>query len=114
MLPNVVVLRSDITRYLGDIMTLLEDCANEFIGAIIKTTEDIKSETMKLPKGSLYEPHRTQINGITKAYVELSKKLLDRPSAEQLIHYLYFEFEKPISEYLGFLMSIRMPREYLV
>lgn len=95
-------------------MTLLEDCANEFIGTVIKITEGIKMETMKLPKGSLYEPHRAQINGITKAYVELSKKLLDRIAAEQLIHHLYFEFEKPISEYLGFAMSIRMPYEYLI
>lgn len=95
-------------------MVLLEDCANEFIGAVLKITEDIKMETMKMPKGSLYEPHRTQVNGITKAYVELSKKVLDRVSAEQLIHYLYFEFEKPISEYLGFAMSSRMPYEYLI
>lgn len=95
-------------------MVLLEDCANEFIGAVLKITEDIKMETMKMPKGSLYEPHRTQINGITKAYVELSKKVLDRVSAEQLVHYLYFEFEKPISEYLGFAMPIRMPYEYLI
>lgn len=95
-------------------MTLLEDCTNEFIGTVIKITEDIKMETMKLPKGSLYEPHRAHISGMTKAYVELSKKLLDRVAAEQLIHYLYFEFEKPISEYLGFAMSIRMPHDYLI
>lgn len=95
-------------------MVLIGDCANELIGAIIKITENIKLEAMKMPKGSLYEPHRTQINGITKAYIELSKKLLDRISAEQLIHYLYFEFEKPISEYLGFAMSIRMPYEYMI
>ena len=95
-------------------MVLLEDCANEFVGAVLKITEDIRTETMGFPKGSLYEPHRTQINGITKAYVELSKKLLDRMVAEQLIHHLYFEFEKPISEYLGFAMPIRLPDEYLI
>ena len=95
-------------------MVLTEDCTYEFIGSIIAITDGIKLETMKLPKGSLYEPHRTQINGITKAYVELAKKLLDRPSAEQIIKHLYFEFEKPISEYLGFRMPIRMPYEYLV
>lgn len=95
-------------------MVLTEDCTYEFIGSIIAITDGIKLETMKLPKGSLYEPHRTQINGITKAYVELAKKLLDRLSAEQIIKHLYFEFEKPISEYLGFRMPIRMPYEYLV
>ncbi len=95
-------------------MVLTEDNANETIGAIISITNDIRMETMKYPKGSLYEPHRTQINGITKAYVKLSKQLLDRVSAEQLIHYLYFDFEKPISEYLGFAMSIRMPYEYMI
>lgn len=93
---------------------LIGESSEEVIGAIIKITEDIKSETMKYPKGSLYEPHRTQINGITKAYVELSKKVLDRIAAEQLIHYLYFEFEKPLSEYLGFAMPIRMPYEYFI
>lgn len=76
-------------------MVLTEDNANEMIGAIISITNDIRMETMKYPKGSLYEPHRTQINGITKAYVKLSKQLLDRVSAEQLIHYLYFDFENP-------------------
>lgn len=95
-------------------MVLTGDSANELIGVILNITSNITSETMKYPKGSLYEPHRTQINGITKAYVELSKLLLDRMSAEQLIHYLYFDFEKPISEYLGFAMPIRMPYEYLV
>lgn len=95
-------------------MVLIEDSANEFIGAIVKITSDVASETMKHPKGSSYEPHRTQINGITKAYVELSKKLIDRVSAEQLIHYLYFEFEKPLSEYLGFAMPIRMSDEYRI
>lgn len=95
-------------------MVLSGDYANEFIGAIVTITEDIKLETMKLPKGSLYEPHRTQINGMTKAYIELSKRLLDRVSAEQLIHYLYFEFEKPISEYLGFAMPKRTPYEYMI
>ena len=93
---------------------LTGDSAHELIGTIVKITEEIKLETMKHPKGSLYEPRRTQINGITKAYVELAKKVLDRPSAETLNHYLYFEFEKPISEYLGFRMSIRLPYEYLV
>ena len=95
-------------------MVLYGDCAHELLGAIITITEEIKLEAMKMPKGSLYEPHRTQINGITKAYVKLVQKTLDRPSAEQLIHYLYFEFEKPISEYLGFAMSIRMPYEYMI
>lgn len=95
-------------------MTLTDENEGLFIGAIIRTTEEIKSETMKHPKGSLYEPHRTQINGITKAYVELAKKVLDRSSAETLIHFLYFEFEKPISEYLGFRMSSRLPDEYMI
>lgn len=95
-------------------MTLLDNCTDEFIETIVKIAEDIKSEAMKWPKGSLYEPHRMKISGITEAYVELSKKLLDRLPAEQLIRYLYFEFEKPISEYLGFVMSIRIPREYLI
>lgn len=93
---------------------LIGDCSYELIGAIMAITENIKTETMKYPKGSLFEPHRTQINGITKAYVELSKKVLDRVAAEQLIHYLYFEFEKPLSEYLGFAMPIRMPYEYMI
>jgi len=95
-------------------MVLIGDNANEIIGSIVSITNDIKTETMKYPKGSLYEPHRAQINGVTKAYVKLSKQLLDRISAEQLIHYLYFDFEKPISEYLGFAMPTRMPYEYLV
>ncbi len=95
-------------------MVLIGDCESEFIGAILRITDDMKLETMKHPKGSLYEPHRTQINGITKAYVELSKKILGRIAAEQIIHYLYFEFEKPLSEYLGFRMSIRLPHEYLI
>ena len=95
-------------------MVLYGDCAHELLGAIVTIAEEIKSESMKMPKGSLYEPHRTQINGITKAYVKLAQKTLDRPSAEQLIHYLYFEFEKPISEYLGFAMPIRMPYEYMI
>lgn len=95
-------------------MVLTEDCAHEFIESIVTITEDIKLETMKLPKGSLYEPHRTRINGITVAYVKLAKKVLDRISAEILIHSLYFEFEKPISEYLGFAMPIRMPPEYMI
>jgi hypothetical protein len=93
---------------------ITEDSANEIVGAILKITSDISLETMKNPKGSLYEPHRTQINGITKAYVELSKKVLDRVVAEQLIHYLYFDFEKPVSEYLGFNMSARLPSEYMM
>lgn len=95
-------------------MVLIEDSANELLGAIIKITEKIKLETMKHPKGSLFEPHRTQINGITKAYVELAKKVLDRSSTETLVRYLYFEFEKPLSEYLGFRMSARLPYEYLI
>ena len=95
-------------------MILTDDNESLIIGAIIKITEDIKLETMKRPKGSLYEPHRTQINGITKAYVELAKKVLDRQSAETLIHFLYFEFEKPVSEYLGFMMSSRLPDEYMI
>lgn len=95
-------------------MVLMGDDAYLLIGTIIKITEDIKSETMKIPKGSLYEPHRAQINGITKAYVKLVQKTLDRLSAETLIHHLYFEFEKPISEYLGFAMPIRMPLEYMI
>lgn len=95
-------------------MVLTGDYAHEFIGSVVTITEDIKLETMKLPKGSLYEPHRTQINGMTKAYVELSKKLLDRISAEQLIRHLYFEFEKPISEYLGFAMPKNLPYEYMI
>lgn len=93
---------------------LTGDSAHELIGTIVKITEEIKLETMKHPKGSLYEPHRTQINGITKAYVELAKRIVDRTSAETLIHYLYFDFEKPVSEYLGFNMSNRLPYEYLV
>jgi hypothetical protein len=95
-------------------MVLTGDCEFELVGTIIKITEDIKSETMKLPKGSLFEPHRTQINGITKAYVKLVQNIIDRSSAETLIHYLYFDFEKPISEYLGFAMPIRMPLEYQI
>lgn len=95
-------------------MVLTGDCGYELIGTIIKITEDIKTETMKMPKGSLYEPHRAQINGITKAYIKLVQKALDRLSAESLIHYLYFEFEKPISEYLGFAMPTKMPLEYLI
>lgn len=95
-------------------MILTGDSALELAGTIVKITEEMKSEVMKYPKGSLYEPHRAQINGITKAYIELVKRVLDRVSAEQLIHYLYFEFEKPLSEYLGFRMSIRLPREYLM
>ncbi len=95
-------------------MVLTGDCTLEFVGAIVEITEDIKLETMKYPKGSLYEPHRTQINGITKAYVELSKKILDRSLAEELIRYLYFEFEKPVSEYLGFRMSVGLPHEYMI
>ena len=93
---------------------ITEDSANELIGAVLKITSDIALETMKNPKGSLYEPHRAQINGITKAYVELSKRVLDRVSAEQLIHYLYFDFEKPVSEYLGFRMPTRLPSEYMM
>lgn len=95
-------------------MVLTGDDAYLLIGAIMKTTEDIKLEMMKHPKGSLYEPQRTKINGITVAYVELAKKVLDRVSAEVLIHSLYFEFEKPVSEYLGFAMSRRMPLEYMM
>jgi hypothetical protein len=95
-------------------MVLIGDNAYELIGTIVGITEEIKLETMKLPKGSLYEPHRTKINGITEAYVELSKKILDRSSADALIHYLYFEFEKPLSEYLGFSMPIRLPHNYLI
>ena len=95
-------------------MVLSGDCAHELLGAIITIAEEIKSEAMKMPKGSLYEPHRTQINGMTIAYVKLAKKLLDRVSAETIIRYLYYEFEKPISEYLGFAMPIRMPLEYMM
>jgi hypothetical protein len=95
-------------------MVLTEDCAHEFIGSIVTITEGIKLETMKMPKGSLYEPHRTQINGITIAYVKLAKKLVDRASAETIIRYLYFEFEKPISEYLGFAMPKNIPLEYMM
>jgi hypothetical protein len=80
----------------------------------MRTTEEIKLEMMKYPKGSLYEPQRTKINGITVAYIELAKKVLDRISAEILIHSLYFEFEKPVSEYLGFAMPIRIPLEYMM
>ncbi len=93
---------------------ITEDNAHELVGAILKITSDIVLETMKNPKGSLYEPHRAQINGITKAYVELSKRVLDRVSAEQLIHYLYFDFEKPVSEHLGFRMPTRLPSEYMM
>lgn len=95
-------------------MILTGDNALELAGTIVKITEKMKLEVMKYPKGSLHEPHRAHINGMTKAYVELVKRVLDRVSAEQLIHYLYFDFEKPLSEYLGFNMSIRLPREYLM
>lgn len=95
-------------------MVLTDDDAHLLIGSIIKTTDEIKSEMMKHPKGSLYEPQRTYISGITIAYVKLAKKVLDRVSAEILIKSLYFEFEKPISEYLGFAMPIRMPYEYMI
>ena len=95
-------------------MALKEDNAHELIRAIVTITNGIAIETTNHPKGSLYEPHRTQIFGTTKAYVELSKKLLDRIAAEQLIHYLYFEFERPLSEYLGFRMSARLPDEYRI
>ena len=95
-------------------MVLTGDDAYILIDAIMRTTEEIKLEMMKHPKGSLYEPQRTKINGITVAYVELAKKVLDRVSAEVLIRSLYFEFEKPISEYLGFAMPIRIPLEYMI
>lgn len=95
-------------------MVLTDDNAYLLISAIMKTIDEIKSEMMKYPKGSLYEPQRTKINGITVAYVELAKKVLDRVSAEVLIHSLYFEFEKPVSEYLGFAMSKRMPLAYMI
>lgn len=95
-------------------MVLIGNCESEFIGAILIIVDNIKLETMKHPKGSLYEHDRSQINGITKAYVELSKKILGSIAAEQIIHYLYFEFEKPLSEYLGFRMSTRLPHEYLI
>lgn len=95
-------------------MALTDDNESLVIGAIINIAEEIKLETMKHPKGSLYEPHRAQINGITRAYVELAKKILDRQSAETLIHFLYFEFEKPVSEYLGFRMSSRLPNDYMI
>lgn len=95
-------------------MVLMGDDAYLLIGAIMRTIDEMKSEIMKYPKGSLYEPQRTKINGITVAYVELAKKVLDRVSAEILIYSLYFEFEKPVSEYLGFAMPYRMPLEYMI
>ncbi len=90
-------------------MTLTGNYSYEFIDSMVTIVENIKRDLMKQPKAKRSEPYRMYIKGITKAYVILAKKVLDKIFAEQVITYLYSEFEKPLSEHLGFPMPETNP-----
>ncbi len=79
-------------------MTLTGNFSYEFIDSMITIVEKIKRDMMKQRKGSRSEPNRMYIKGITRGYVILAKEVLDKIFAEQVIIYLYSEFEKPLLE----------------
>ncbi|NJD78243.1 MAG: hypothetical protein FIB08_14320 [Candidatus Methanoperedens sp.] len=90
-------------------MTLTGNYSYEFIDTMITIVENIKRDMMKQRKGSRSEPHRMYIKGITEGYVILAKKVLEKIFAEQVIIYIYSEFEKPVTEHLGFPMQETNP-----
>lgn len=90
-------------------MVLKEEYTKLFLEAIVDTTEEIKKDTLKMGKGSLDKDFRNQVMIIARSYLKLGEKLLDKDGALHLANYLYFEFEKPISEYLGFAMPKMLP-----
>ena len=92
-------------------MVLKEECIKSFLEAIVDITEEIKKDALKIEKGSLDKDFRDQVAIITRSYLKLGNKLLDKNESLHLANYLYFEFEKPISEYLGFAMPTMLPYE---
>lgn len=83
-------------------MVLKEECVEQFLEAIVNISDDIKKDALKMEKGSLDKNFRDQVMIIARSYLKLGQKLLDKDGALHLANYLYFEFEKPISDYLGF------------
>ena len=90
-------------------MVLKEECTKQFLEAIVDISDEIKKDALKMEKGSLDKNFRDQIMIIARSYLKLGQKLLDKDGALHLANYLYFEFEKPISEYLGFEMPKMLP-----
>lgn len=90
-------------------MSLTEDCKRQFVETIVSITEEIKRDAFKKDKGSLDKTYREGVRTITSAYLKLSQKLLTEDEYFDIAYYLYFEFEKPISEYLGFAMPKMFP-----
>ena len=90
-------------------MVLTADCAEQFVRSIIYIVEEVKTESMKKEKGSLDELYIKDIRIIARAYLRLSEELLDKTSVTEMTNYLYFEFEKPVLEYLGFAMPKMLP-----
>lgn len=97
-------------------MVLKEECTKTFLEAIVDInnskmlyTEEIKKDALKMEKGSLDKDFRYQVMVVARSYLKLGEKLLDKDGALHLANYLYFEFEKPISEYLGFAMPKMLP-----
>ena len=90
-------------------MALKEECIKSFLEAIVDITEEIKKDALKIEKGSLDKEFRDQVAIIARSYLKLGDKLLDKNGSLHLANYLYFEFEKPISEYLGFAKPNMLP-----
>ena len=90
-------------------MLLKEECVKSFLEATVDITEEIKKDALKMEKGSLDKNFRDQAMIIARSYLKLGEKLLDKNGSLHLANYLYFEFEKPISEYLGFAMPSMLP-----
>ena len=90
-------------------MVLTEECIKSFLETIVDITEEIKKDALKMEKGSLDKNFKDQVMIITRSYLKLGEKLLDKNGSLHLANYLYFEFEKPISEYLGFAMPSMLP-----
>ena len=90
-------------------MVLKEECVKSFLEAIVDIIEEIKKDALKMEKGSLDKNFKDQAMIVARSYLKLGEKLLDKNGSLHLANYLYFEFEKPISEYLGFAMPSMLP-----
>ena len=90
-------------------MVLKEECVKSFLEAIVDIIEEIKKDALKMEKGSLDKNFKDQAMIIARSYLKLGEKLLDKNGSLHLASYLYFEFAKPVSEYLGFAMPNTLP-----
>lgn len=83
---------------------LLEECHDQFIEAVVTMAEEMKRDTLKKEKGSLDKNYKDNVALTAQIFLRLTKELLDKEGVTAMAHYLYFRFEKPIGEYLGFTM----------